>query len=180
MRPLIAGLLFISLVSCQKHRSDADSDACNGDTRREVKLMTDALAASVDTVPVSISLKDFGDLSVPEVSTETGRQEIEKKVYSVTATVDKVKIEQDGDYHIRLKDGDAYLITECPNPNCSYAEGSPYAETYRHIRELIRSNELEGKVVTVTGVAFIDIDHHYKRKEAKNRMELHPILEVEF
>lgn len=41
-------------------------------------------------------------------------------------------------------------------------------------------NDLEGKVVTITGVAFIDIDHKYPRNSAENELELHPILSVKF
>lgn len=172
---LLFPLLFFS---CKKGKHN--EEACNGDTRREVKLLTDVLAASLDTTAETISLAQIGDLPVPEVKSETGRQTVELKVYTVRATVDKVKVERDGDYHIRLKDGDNYLITECPNPGCVYAEGSPYVNVFRQVREFIEANDLEGKEVSITGVAFVDIDHHYKRKQAKNNIELHPILRIGF
>ncbi|MGL4598768.1 MAG: hypothetical protein ACRCYO_14725, partial [Bacteroidia bacterium] len=108
------------------------------------------------------------------------RQDAEKKVYTVTATVVEADRKRDGDWHILLKDGDHYLITECPNPGCEYAEASTYLSTYERINTFIKDNHLEGKTVTITGVAFIDIDHHYKRKQAKNNLELHPILDIHF
>jgi hypothetical protein len=176
--PVFLYILILSLLSCNKGTEKDKS--CNGNTRRDVKLLIDASRNLVDTTPVSISLKDIGELSVPEVKRETDRLELEYKVYSVRATVDKVDVEADGDTHIRLTDGDNYLITECPNPNCEYALGSAYLNAFQTIRNFIDANDLEGKEVTITGVAFVDIDHHYKRKQAKNNIELHPILRIEW
>lgn len=176
-RPVLPLLLFFLAMAC--HKGKNNSDSCNGDTRRELKLMTDVLAPEVDTVPVFTSIDSLGSISVPEVKSETGRQDAEKKVYTVRAKVDKVKKCNDGDYHIRLISGEeTYLITEAPNPGCDYAQQSPYFNTFVSVREFIDNNDLEGKTVTITGVAFIDIDHHYKRKQAKNNIELHPILRI--
>ncbi|CAN5436402.1 hypothetical protein BH09BAC5_BH09BAC5_05960 [soil metagenome] len=173
-------ILLFSLFIFSCHKGKNNPEACNGDTRREVKLLTDVLAPTVDTIPVLTTIAALGEMDVPEVKSETGRQTLELKTYTVTAEVDKVKNERDGDIHIRLKEGENYLITECPNPDCDYATGSAYVEIYRRIREFINSNDIEGKTVTITGVAFVDIDHHYKRKQAKNNIELHPILSISF
>lgn len=170
-------LLFV-FAACKKGKNNPE--ACNGDTRREVKLLIDAAAPTIDTTVIDISLTAIGELDVPEVKSETGRQDIEKKIYRVRAEVDKVKKAPDGDWHVRLKDGDNYLITECPNPDCVYAEGSAYVNTYKQIKAFIEANDLEGKTVTITGVGFVDIDHYYARKQAKNNMELHPILSISF
>lgn len=174
--------LFCCLLFCVSCRDKGKNnpEACNGDTRRAVKLLTDVEAAQIDTIPVLSSVADLNAFAVPDVKSETGRQQVEMKVYTVTAEVDKVKKERDGDFHIRLVDGDNYLITECPNPECDYAQGSAYAAVYERVRSFIEANDLEGKRVTITGVAFVDIDHHYKRKQAKNNIELHPILAIRF
>ena len=174
-------LIIISAVvflSCKKGKND--SDACNGDSRRDVKLMEDALAADVDTVPVFITIEDLGALTVPEVHGSTERQNIEKQVYTVRAVVDKVERERDGDYHIRLVSGDKYLITEIPNPDCEFASVSPYVEKFRTALEFVEANDLEGEEVEVTGVGFVDIEHYYARKQADNNIELHPILSIHF
>lgn len=175
-------VLFLFLIalnfSCQKGKKNPD--ACNGDTRREVKLMTDEKSSEVNFVSDTTTIKALGELVVPEVKTDTERQNAEKQLYTVRCKVDKVKREHDGDFHIRLVDGEEYLIAECPNPNCSYAHTSPLLDRYREVYFFVENNHLEGKEVTVTGVAFIDIDHHYKRKQAKNNMELHPVIFISY
>ncbi len=178
-------VFFILLLafSCKK-KGKNNPEACNGDTRREVKICTDQSSALIDTNAIVSSLKFLGDLIVPEeVKSETPRQTLELKTYTVTAKIDKLKKEWDGDYHLRLVDNDEnYLISESANPDCEYASTSRFLSQIKLVREFIKTNEknLEGKTVTITGVAFVDIDHHYKRKQAKNNLELHPILKISF
>lgn len=173
--------LFLFCISCEE-KGKNDPEACNGNTRREIKTLTDANAIFVDTIATPISLADLGAIPVPEVNRETGRLALEYKRYTVRATVDKLERERDGDYHIRLTDGSNYLITEAANPGCVYAQSSAYLAEFKQVRDFISANEknLEGKEITITGIAFVDIDHHYSRKQAKNNMELHPILEIGF
>jgi hypothetical protein len=101
-------------------------------------------------------------------------------VYTVRCVVEEVDRKRDGDYHILLKSGDKYLIAEVPNPECDYAAGSAYVSQFRTSLEFVESNDLEGKEVEITGVAFVDIDHHYGRKQADNNIELHPVLRIRF
>ncbi|MGV6862377.1 MAG: hypothetical protein ACWA41_11435 [Putridiphycobacter sp.] len=173
-------MLFI--FGCSKKGKNNDL-ACNGNTRREVKILIDSSVTEIDTTIIETTIDSIGHIEVIEPTVKTPRQEIEKKVFRLTGIVDKVKRERDGDYHIKLVDeNENYIITECPNPKCDYAINSPYIDRYNIVREFIESNlnELEGKTVTITGVAFIDIDHHYKRKQAENNIELHPILDISF
>ena len=155
-------------------------EACNGDTRRDVKLMQDVRWALVDTVPVQATIQEIGGIVVPEVKSETGRQDVELKTYTVTGYVEEVDRKRDGDYHILLKSGEDYLICEVPNPDCDYAASSPYNAVFRNLYELLESENLEGRYATVTGIAFIDIDHHYSRKQAPNNMELHPVIAISY
>lgn len=176
---ILGVLLILSSVSCKK--GSHDEDACNGNTRRPVKLMSDDLASSVDTsLVVDITIEDLGDLDVPEVDRSTERLDLEKQVYRVRGTVEEVDRKRDGDYHILLKSGDKYLITEVPNPDCEYASESAYNSMFRIVYDFVETNSLEGKEVVITGVAFVDIDHHYSRKQADNNLELHPILKISF
>ncbi|MGL4599871.1 MAG: hypothetical protein ACRCYO_20275, partial [Bacteroidia bacterium] len=105
-----------NFAACKKGKKDPD--ACNGNTRREVKLLIDPAVSLVDTTPISTTIADLEKLDVSEVKSSTERQDAEKKVYTVTATVVEADRKRDGDWHILLKDGDHYLITECPNPGC--------------------------------------------------------------
>lgn len=177
---VILTLSLLLLLSCNKDRSES----CNGNTRREIKLMIDDLASTVDTAVIDISIKEIGQIEVPEVKKETPRQDVEKKVYRVTGTINKIKQYRDGDIHIRLDDGnDNYIITEIPNPGCVYAASASMLNEWNQAISFVKANgfeDLEGKTVTITGVAFVDIDHHYKRKQAENNMELHPIIKIEF
>jgi len=136
-------LIILLLFSCQKGKKNPD--ACNGNTRREIKLMTDEKSSEVNLVSDTTTIKKLGDLAVPEVKTDTERQPVEMQLYTVRCKVDKVKREHDGDFHIRLVDGEDYLIAECPNPNCSYAQMSPLLDRYREVYFFIENNYLEGK-----------------------------------
>jgi hypothetical protein len=171
-------LAITALASCRKGKHN--EEACNGDTRREVKLMTDPRATEVDTVPVFTTIEALGALDVPEVKSETERQDVEKQVYSVRCKVEEVDRKRDGDYHLLLKSGDKYLIAEVPNPECDYAATSSFLGLYQDVYTFIEENDLEGKEVTLAGVSFVDIDHHYSRKQADNNLELHPVLHISF
>ncbi|MCK6639489.1 MAG: hypothetical protein L6Q81_05335 [Bacteroidia bacterium] len=162
-------------------KGDNNPEACNGDTRREVKLMIDDRNILVDTVPEWTTIEALGALEVPDdVKSETARLDLELKSYAVRAYVEEVDRKHDGDYHILLKSGEEYLICEVPNPDCDYAESAFMREKYRSVVSFIESNELEGQYVYITGVAFVDIDHHYARKQADNNLELHPVFDIHF
>ena len=172
--------LSVTLVNCSK-KGRNNEQACNGNTRRPVKICTDESVNMIDTNIVDISVLDFGELEVPIVDKETPRQSVEMQVYRITGIIDKVKRYRDGDYHIRLTDGhDNYVITEAANPDCDFAFSSVFIEKFREIESLIETSNLqEGDTISVIGVSFVDLDHHYKRKQAKNNLELHPILKLE-
>lgn len=175
-------VLMLVVFSCGKGKNDPTS--CNGEsTRRDVKICIDPESNLIDLTPTVIGVPDFGALDVPEVHKEDPRQEVEKKVYTITAVVDKVKKYRDGDWKVKLTDGnDKYVNCENPNPGCEYAEGSMFYETYKTVRDWIEAHkdELEGKTVTITGVAFIDVDHKYPRNAAENELEIHPILDIHY
>ncbi len=171
--------LFI-LTSCGK-KGKNNPKACNGNTRRDVKLMLDNLANEVDTAAILTTIKALGEIKVSEVDKNTTRLELEKATYTITGSIDKIKRYRDGDYHIRLVDeNENYIITEAPNPGCEYAKNSIFHSTFKTNAAFIEANNLqEGDVLTITGVAFVDLYHGYKRKQAKNNIELHPILKIE-
>lgn len=178
-------ILFASLLllfACQKGKNN--SEACNGkNTRREIKLLIDSDTTQLDLNPIQIGVKEIGQLNVPEIDKESGRQAVEKKVYTITAKVHKLSKHRDGDWKVKLTDDDDHFINcENPNPGCEYAKESPFFQSFQDVRNWIENNkdELVGKTVTVTGVAFIDIDHKYPRNAAENELELHPILDIHY
>lgn len=182
VKKLLIVLSVIVFVSCSK--GTANDDSCNGEnTRREMKLCLDALSDSIHLTPTEISVKEIGELDVPEVNSDDGRQEIEFNTYTITAKVHKLSYHRDGDWKVKLTDGEDHFVNcENPNPYCTLAQTSPFYDNFVTVRNWINENQddLEGKTVTITGVGFIDIDHKYPRNAAFNEMELHPILDIHF
>lgn len=175
-------IIALVISACNKGKNNQES--CNGEsTRRDIKLVTDTNAMEVDTIAITSTIDSLGSLNLIKVDSKTIRQDIEKKVFTVTAKVEKVKKYRDGDWKVKLVDeNEKYLNCEAPNIGCSYAKTSRFYEKYQAVRIWIDENEdnLEGKVVTITGVAFIDINHGYPRNAAENEIELHPILDISF
>lgn len=179
---IVFSLLAMSLCACKKGKNDPDS--CNGKkTRREIKLVIDEAAEEVDTVPILTTIDSLVTLDLIKADKETERQEIEKHIFTVTAEVHKVSRHRDGDIKVKLIDeNEQYLNCEVPNTGCSFAGSSSFFDQFVEAREFIELNEedLVGKTVTITGVAFIDIPHPYPRNAAENEIELHPILDIQF
>lgn len=172
----------ILLFSCKKGKNNPD--ACNGSsTRRDIKICIDAGADDIDTSAIVIDVASLGNLDVPEAHKDIERQDIEKKIYTITAKVHKVSNYRDGDWKIKLTDGnDKFVNCESPNMGCEYIADSRFYDEMNTVREWVMENKdnLEGKTVTITGVAFIDIDHRYPRNAAENELEIHPILDIHF
>ncbi len=179
---LITLCLFVVAPSCKKGKKNPA--ACNGsNTRREVKLATDVASNEIIVTPIITSVDSIGSFSVPEINTDSDRQDVEKLVFTITAKVHKLSKHRDGDWKVKLTDGnDKYVNCECPNWGCEYITGSRFLPEIKTVRAWIDEHHehLEGKTVTVTGVGFIDIDHKYPRNAAENEMELHPILDIHF
>lgn len=176
---LVLGIL---ISSCLKGKNNPKS--CNGKTtRRDVKICVDSSAMEIDTIPILISVDSIGGLLVPEVDKNSERQDVEKKVYTITAQVHKISKHWDGDWKVKLTSGnDTYINCESPNPGCEFIPTSRFLSKIITAREWIEAHqdEIVGKTVTITGVGFIDIDHKYPRNAAENEMELHPILEINY
>lgn len=177
-------LLIPIFITLGCHKGKNNPDACNGSsTRRDIKLCVDNKASLIDTTVIPISIDSIGSLSVVEAKKHTERQPVEMHVYQVTGIVDKVKKYRDGDYHIMLKDqNDHYIICEVPNYGCDYASSSPFIINFKETAAFVKNDfdNLLGKQLTITGVGFIDINHHYHRKQASNNIEIHPILKISY
>lgn len=178
---IILLLLVLASFACRKNKTD---DSCNGEnTRRNIKIAIDHGASSIDTIPIITTVDSIGSISVAKADKETIRQDIEKKVFSITATVHKVSDHRDGDLKVKLTSGnDKFINCESPNPDCEYINDSRFFKQIQTTHKWIEDHyeELEGRTVTIVGVAFIDIDHKYPRKAAKNELELHPIIDIHY
>ena len=179
---IILGLSVIALIGCNKGKNNPTS--CNGSsTRRDIKLLIDDAASEIDTVHIFSNVNSLEGMDLIEAKKDTHRNDIEKKVFTVTANVKKLSKHRDGDYKVKLEsDDENYLNCEAPNVGCEFASASLFYEQFKVVREFIELNEddIEGKTVTITGVGFIDIEHNYPRNAAANDFELHPILDIHF
>lgn len=169
-------------LGCKKGKNNPES--CNGkNTRREIKIAIDKAASQIDLIPIITNVASIGNLDVPEADKNSSRQAIEKKTFTITAKVHKLSKHMDGDWKVKLTDGnDKYVNCESPNMGCEYIKNSTLYNEMEVVRNWIEENkdDLEGKTVTITGVAFIDIDHKYPRNAADNEIEIHPILDIHF
>lgn len=180
--PLFWVCLWTGLLACDREKDNPE--ACNGaSTRRSVKIATDDHASEIDTVPIVTTVDSIGSISVPEIDRNSARQDIEKKVFRITAKVHKLSKHRDGDWKVKLTNGeDQFINCESPNMGCEFIKSSIFFTEMSLVRDWIEDHqdELVGQTVTVTGVGFIDIDHKYPRNAADNEMELHPILDIRY
>ncbi len=180
---LLLSTLIISLISvtsCRKNKAGS----CNGkNTRRAIKIGTDEDANDIDLNPILITVEELGSLAVGKTDSDSKRQEVEKKVFKITAKVHKLSKHRDGDWKVKLTNGnDKFVNCESPNPGCEHIKSSVYLSQYKEVRAWIEKNkdDLKGKTVTITGVGFVDKDHKYPRNSADNELEIHPILSIRY
>jgi hypothetical protein len=158
--------------------------AC-GSERWPVKTLTDPQAREVEFGAVRpATVAALGKLAVAKGG-QTTRSSWEKRVYGINATLAKAKLEEDGDVHLVLTDGDASIIVEMPSVACTRGAQHRYAMAAARRRfeddvavrgHLSRSRWLYLRRPThVVGVLFFDYAHG-QTGHAPNYVELHPVL----
>lgn len=164
-----------------------------GTERWGIKTLSDSHAGSVDlqqrqvvTVHSLVSIDPPGQLPA-----DNRISPVELTTFGVQAQLIGFKIESDQDFHMVIGDDQSHetMIVEIPNPKCdgvcaSHALqlitqarqtfikqcGTPTA-TYRRLTKPLE--------VRITGVGFFDFAHGQIGR-AKNSIELHPVLGIEF
>jgi len=191
----MTGRFFAAMaVGCLLARVGVGLEHC-GTERWDVKTLQDPLAGSIDFKPVAATIKDLTAIKAPPKIADDARRgfefpyEISQEfhVYEVVATVSCAKVEADRDVHLCLKDGEAHMIAESPDPRCVSLK-SPYVHDLAAARlkllallpgkNLAHVKALVGKRVRVRGVGFVD-KLHGQQGVAPNGMELHPLLGIE-
>jgi hypothetical protein len=99
------------------------------------------------------------------------RLQFERHVYRVAAAVTLVRAEDDGDFHLVLRDGALHMIAEAPSTSC-LAGATPIR---RAQMQTARAAVRVCARAQITGVAFFDYKHG-QTGVAPNAIELHPIL----
>lgn len=113
----------------------------------------------------------------------------ENQWYAVTGRVEKVKIEDDGDVHIELKDvgSEAGMVVELPlGPRWCEMRKIVFSWTNATFPLSGKLTLLQHPIVTIIGKAFYDIDHSGKDTHTNRRnydqslavWEIHPVMNL--
>ncbi len=170
-RAAVATSLFVVAFVCAATAAEAggkaDTRLLCGTERWTVKTLQDKpilLPARTTTIRFLVTRP------APSVLPST-RLPFERHVYRVTAAVTLVRPEDDGDFHLVLRDGALHMIAETPSTSCVAGATPVRRAQMRSARAAVR---LCARAV-VTGVAFFDYKHG-QTGVAPNAIELHPIL----
>jgi hypothetical protein len=159
-----------------------------GRERWAVKTLSDSDRTRVVMQPVPTTIEALVALARPLAHPAFRRvAPVETTVYQVQAQITWLTTEADNDYHLVLaspEDTTITMIAEVPDPQCAGACASGLASTYAALRqELVKQlnspHSVARPLVRVTGVGFFDFIHG-QRGVAKNGVELHPVIKIEF
>jgi len=176
MRLTVFALALTLLLVVMARTAAAQARPSCGVDRWPVKVWADKQASLVDTVPVAATVQTLASLPVPElVYPENGRMRPhEFRTYRVRAVVERITVEDDGDWHLVLSAPGTpglKLIAELPSPEC--ATSVALANRFRAARDSLRRVPRRG-VVDIAGIGFWDYIHN-QRNGARNGFELHPV-----
>ena len=147
--------------------------------RWQIKTLADPEARSIRWEPIDTTVKSLATMSSPEWFERRRRNSNEFYVYRVRAILARVHRNVDQDYHLLLRDPEDSryrLVAEIPNPSC--ARATEYYSDVAANRVTARALRAQrGALVEVIGVGFFDRLHR-TRGSAKNRFELHPVLNL--
>jgi hypothetical protein len=144
-----------------------------GIEKQAMKTLVDVDARSINYTVTATTIAVLNKLKAPP-TTRTHRTPAELQVWSVRGTLELVRSEADGDFHVVLKDGGATLIVEIPRAGC--VTNPKLLATIAGNRSAIQSIPLHS-MVEVSGPAFFDFPHH-QTGHALNYIELHPVLSI--
>src|SRR5712692_5998779 len=163
-----------------------------GVERWPIKTGADADAGLVGQEVVQTTIKDLVGFPAPDTRDTRFKEHrfgpVEITIYRVEGTLTAYKEETSGDYHLVLSDdrGET-MIAAAPNPGPAFVStSSRWAKEIAAVHMAIkdRLNPTSQFVdtnlrVRITGVGYFSF-RHGARGEAKNAIQLHPIIGIEF
>jgi hypothetical protein len=166
---------------------EGDCARC-GVERWSVKTGTDPDAAMIDALhptPTTIAIMRSWP-SQPSPPSNSRIAPYETTAWTVEATLTLYKKEDDGDYHLVLRDAAGNtLVSEIPCPNC-VGTGSPFASKINNARATFNATltattsfQTANLPVRVTGIGMFDFPHG-QTGAAPNQIELHPVIDLVF
>lgn len=167
------------------HTLAAASTSC-GVERWPVKTGTDADVGKVDqNATTATSITNLSALPAPSSYPQNNRLgPTETTVFSVSATLVGIKLEDDSDYHLIIQDASGNtMVTEIPAPAC-VGSSSPFFSAISGARQYFDAHysatttlQTVNVPIKVRGVGFFDTEHGVTGA-APNGVELHPVLSV--
>lgn len=168
-------------------------DVSCGLERAKVKTLSDSARDSVQMTPRATTVTSLRAFVRPRQILPDGRVgEAEHRAYRVRALLLGYKQEADQDFRMVISDPSDTSMTmfaEIPSPACPGAKVSGFAEQYRTARQAVVGHvgppslevaRLAHPVpLTLVGIGFFDF-RHVQQGAAKNGIELHPVLSVDF
>jgi hypothetical protein len=161
-----------------------------GVLRWPVKTGSDATRFQVNRT-VTYTTIGFLDHRVPPASFGSYAQDHrikwpEFRTWQLRATLVAVRLEDDGDIHLRLRSSGHLMIGEIPKPGCvsstslwnAAITSARLAITSRYSVSL-SSWHYVYRTVTVRGLGFFD-EEHGATGAAPNDIELHPVIHIRF
>jgi hypothetical protein len=150
-----------------------------GVERWPVKVLGDRDAWRVNLKPLPVTIAELAATPRPVARLSQDRRIAphELQTYVVRARLWRISTQEDGDWHVELRDPERpteMMIAEIPAPEC--APSPELAARYSEVRVQLRKFPRHA-IVLVSGVAFFD-HFHNQRGRAPNGIELHPVLEV--
>jgi hypothetical protein len=187
MRGTILGLIALLASGCA-------ALAC-GTERWPVKVGTDRDARKVATQPQVTTIAQLRLIAAPahpNSKRSTRFAPTELTTFQIKGILRVIKREKDQDYHLVITDPvnpRVTMIVESPDPQC--ASGSQFLDNITSVRAMLDQTLQLDRVfalnsrselsvpVTITGVAFFDTLHG-QEGVARNGIELHPMLMIDF
>src|SRR5579864_233935 len=123
------------------------------------------------------------------IDQRTERIAPENQWYAVTGRIEKVKVEDDGDIHVEMKDigTDASIVVELPlGPRWCDLRKMVFSWTNATFPLTGKFKLTQHPIITVVGKAFYDIDHSGKDTHTNRRnydqsiavWEIHPVMKI--
>ena len=156
-------------------------------------------AAKIDTQEPPVNASDIKKITPAQIHAWQGpggrigqrseRIPAENQWYAVTGRVEKVKIEDDGDVHVELKDvgSGAGMVVELPlGPRWCEMRKMIFSWTNATFPLSGKFTLIQHPIVTIIGKAFYDIDHSGKDTVTNRRnydqslavWEIHPVMQI--
>jgi hypothetical protein len=158
--------------------------------RWPVKTGSDATRFQVNRTVTSTTI-GYLDRRVPPASFGSYAQNHrikapEFRTWQLRATLVAVRLEDDGDIHLRLRSSGHLMIGEIPKPGC-VSSASLWKTAIAAARQAITSRYSVSlsswhyvyRTVTVRGLGFFD-EEHGVTGAAPNDIELHPVIHIRF